>query len=155
MQKQLIIFIICGILFSAAQGDCTPPLKQHLTSNTSVDDVYSKEAAYHYSLAVLLRLNHELSQAIDQMKKALAIHPDSIYLNTELVSLYAEHHDFDNALSLGETMLAKNPGNVELRSILGGVYFNLRKYDKAVQEYQTIIEIDPKNLVARLFLATI
>jgi hypothetical protein len=72
MQKKIIIFIIFGLLFSAAQGDCTPPLQKRLSSNPSIDEAYSKEAAYHYSLAVLFRLNHELSEAIDQMKKALA-----------------------------------------------------------------------------------
>ena len=155
MQKKLINFMICGFLIPAIFAGCASLSADRPLSYPSIPEQYSGAAAYHYSLAVLSRLDGDLTASIDQLKQALAIHPDSPYLTTELVSLYIENSNVDLALSLGESALAKNPGNIELRSIMGGLYFNLREYDKAIWEYQTIIEMDPKNLVAYLYLATI
>jgi tetratricopeptide (TPR) repeat protein len=155
MQKKLINFITCCLLFPAIFSGCASLSVGRPLSYPSAPEKYSGAAAYHYSLAVLSRLDGDLAGSIDELKQALSIQPDSPYLTTELVSMYIENSNVDLALSLGESALAKNPGNTELRSIMGGLYFNLREYDKAIREYQTIIEIDPKNLVAYLYLATI
>lgn len=155
MQKKLINFITCCLLFPAIFSGCVSLSAGRPLSYPSAPEKYSGAAAYHYSLAVLSRLDGDLAGSIDELKQALSIQPDSPYLTTELVSMYVENSNVDLALSLGESALAKNPGNTELRSIMGGLYFNLREYDKAIREYQTIIEMDPKNLVAYLYLATI
>jgi tetratricopeptide (TPR) repeat protein len=143
------------LLFPAIFSGCVSLSAGRPLSYPSAPEKYSGAAAYHYSLAVLSRLDGDLAGSIDELKQALSIQPDSPYLTTELVSMYVENSNVDLALSLGESALAKNPGNTELRSIMGGLYFNLREYDKAIREYQTIIEMDPKNLVAYLYLATI
>ncbi|HOX14673.1 MAG TPA: tetratricopeptide repeat protein [Smithellaceae bacterium] len=155
MQKKLINLITCCLLLPAIFSGCASWSVGRSLSYPSAPEKYSGAAAYHYSLAVLSRLDGDLGGAIDELKQALSLQPDSPYLSTELVSMYVENSNVDLALSLGESSLAKNPGNTELRSIMGGLYFNLREYDKAIREYQTIIEIDPKNLVAYLYLATI
>jgi tetratricopeptide (TPR) repeat protein len=155
MQKKLNNFITCCLLLPAIFSGCASLSVGRPLSYPSAPEKYSGAAAYHYSLAVLSRLDGDLAGSIDELKQALSIQPDSPYLTTELVSMYVENSNVDLALSLGESALAKNPGNTELRSIMGGLYFNLREYDKAIREYQAIIEIDPKNLVAYLYLATI
>lgn len=155
MLKKIINFMICGFLLPAIFAGCVSLSASGPSSYPSVPEQYSGAAAYHYSLAVLSRLDGDLAGSIDQLKQALVIHPDSPYLTTELVSLYVENSNVDLALALGESSLDKNPGNTELRSIMGGLYFTLREYDKAIREYQTVIAIDPKNLVAHLYLATI
>jgi len=155
MLKKIINFMICGFLLPAIFAGCVSLSASRPSSYPSVPEQYSGAAAYHYSLAVLSRLDGDLAGSIDQLKQALVIHPDSPYLTTELVSLYVENSNVDLALVLGESSLTKNPGNTELRSIMGGLYFTLREYDKAIREYQIVIEIDPKNLVAHLYLATI
>ena len=155
MQKKLITPWLCGLLFCAILGGCAFLTSNRPASYPSVPEPYSGAAAYYYSLAVLSRLDGDLDGSIEQMKQALAVHPDSPYLTTELVSLYVENNNPDLALVLGESALAKNPGDSELHSIMGGLYFNLHEYNKAIREYQTIIEIDPGNLVAYLYLATI
>ncbi len=155
MHKKLINVMICGFFLPAIFMGCASLSAGRPLSYPSIPEQYSGAAAYHYSLAVLARLDGDLTASIDQLKQALAIHPDSPYLATEMVSLYVENNNVDLALSLGESALTKNPGNIELRSIMGGLYFNLRQYDKALREYRIIIEIDPKNVVAYLYLATI
>lgn len=155
MSKKIIHFIICGFLFPAIFAGCASLSESRPLPYPSVPEPYYQAAAYHYSLAVLLRLDGDLAGSIDELKKALTAHPESPYLTTELVSLYVENNDRELALSLGESALVKNPGNMELRSIMGGLYFNGREYDKAIREYEMIIEHDPQNLVAYLYLATI
>ena len=156
MPNKTINFIICGLIISAVFAGCASlPANRPFVSYPAVQEEYSGDAAYHYSLAVLMRLDGDLKGAIEQMKQALAAGPDSPYLTTELVSLYVENNNVDLALSVGEPALARQRGNIELRSILGGLYFTVHQYDKAIREYQTIVDIDPKNLVAYLYLATI
>ncbi|MRR16394.1 MAG: tetratricopeptide repeat protein [Deltaproteobacteria bacterium] len=156
MPSRIITFVVCGWIISALIAGCVSlPEKRPFVSYPPAQEEYSGEAAYHYSLAVLMRLDGDLKGAIDQMKQALTIQPDSPYLTTELVSLYVENNNSDLALSVGESALVRQPGNIELRSILGGLYFTMHQYDKAVREYQTIVDMDPKNLVAYLYLATI
>ena len=153
--KKIIYFMFCGFFLPAILTACAFLSDVRPSAYPDAPEQYSGEAAYHYSLAVLSRLDGNSAAAIDQMKSALAIHPDSPYLTTELVSLYVENDQIDLALSLGESALAENPNNIELRSIMGGLYFNRREYDKAIREYQTVIDIDPGNQVAYLYLATI
>jgi tetratricopeptide (TPR) repeat protein len=147
--------MFCGFFLAGILGGCASLSAVRPSSYPEAPERYSGETAYHYSLAVLSRLDGDSAAAIDELKQALAIHPDSPYLTTELVSLYVENDQIDLALSLGESALAENPGNVELRSIMGGLYFNRSEYDKAIREYQTVIEIDPGNQVAYLYLAII
>ncbi|HPC85017.1 MAG TPA: tetratricopeptide repeat protein [Smithellaceae bacterium] len=155
MQKKLIPFLIGGLLLWAMLAGCASFPARPQTAPGPAPETYSKEAAYHYSLAVLSRLDGRPAESIDHMKRALAFAPGSPYLNTELVSLYVENGDVDQALALGEALLPTQPGNIELRSIMGGLYFNLREYDKAIRQYRTVTEMDPANTVAYLYLATI
>ena len=100
----------------------------------------SADATYHYSLGVLLRLDGKIEEAINELKKAVAADPDSSYLTTELVSLYAEQGDLNQAISLGEEMLSKNPDNIELHLIMGGLYLNIHENKKAIGEHKKVIE---------------
>ncbi|MFA7175722.1 MAG: tetratricopeptide repeat protein, partial [Smithellaceae bacterium] len=117
MQKKHIPLLICGLLFWALLAGCASfPARTRPAAPDPAPETYSKEAAYHYSLAVLSRLDGRPAESIDHMKRALSFSPDSPYLNTELVSLYVENGDVEPALALGEATLARQPGNIELRS---------------------------------------
>lgn len=157
MQKKVIMLTLCGLSCIALLWGCASWSSSSARSSSypSAPEQYSAAATYHYSLSVLSRLDGDLPGAIEQLKKALALHPDSPYLNTELVSLYVENNQIDLGVTLGEQALAAHPGNSDLRSIMGGLYYSRREYDKAIREYQFVIESDPNNAVAHLYLATI
>ena len=155
MQKKFIPHLICALMCFFIFNGCASFSTVTPQASLPAAEEYSGRAAYHYSLAVLMRLDGDLAGAIEQLRQAVAVQPESSYLVTELVSLYIENSNVDRALSTGEAELARNPGNLELRSMMGGLYFNLRENGKAIREYQTIIDRDPKNLVAYLYLATI
>lgn len=150
-----IISTLCGFLCSAILAGCVSLPPQRPAIETAGSEQYSAPAAYHYSMAVLLRLDGDLPGALRELQQALANHPDSPYLITDLISLYVENNNMDLALSLGESAVAQNPGHVDLRSIMGGLYFHTGAYDKAIREYQTVIDLDPDNQVAYLYLATV
>ena len=101
--------MLFGFLIPAIFAGCASLSADRPLSYPSIPEQHSGAAAYHYSLAVLSRLDGDLTASIDQLKQALAIHPDSPYLTTELVSLYVENSNVDFALSLGKSALAKIP----------------------------------------------
>ena len=124
-------------------------------SSAIYSDKSSTKSTYHYSLAVLLRLNGQVNDAAAELEKAIAADSGSAYLKTELVSLYAEKGDFAKAASLGKETLSLHPDNSELHMIMGGIYFNAREHNNAIQEYETVIKLEPKRSLAYLYLATI
>jgi len=154
MTRKQIYFIIAAFLLFITISGCAS-FSPVLQSPVPSEDKYSRDAAYHYSLAVLLRQEGKLDDAAVEMEQAIAADPDSLFLITEIVSLYAEKEDFKKAILLGEKTLAKNVNNSELHMIMGGLYLHLREHKKAIKEYNKVIKLTPKNLMAYLYLATI
>ena len=136
-RKQLYLILAVFLLFTNISG-CASFLPAAQSFEPS-EGKYSADAAYHYSLAVLLRQEGNLADAASELEKAIAADPDSLFLITELVSLYAEKEDFKIAIPLGEETLAKDANNSELHMIMGGLYLHLREYNKAIKEYNQVI----------------
>ena len=153
MSRKQLYFIIALLLFIAISG-CASVLPA-AQSAAPAEDKYSSIAVYHYSLSVLLRQEGKLDDATYELEQAIAADPNSLFLITELVSLYAEKEDFKKAIPLGEETLAKDAKNSELHMIMAGLYLHLREYKKAINEYREVIEQTPTNLIAYLYLATI
>ena len=89
-KKQTYPAVIVILVFISLYG-CS-----HLsTASVSSTSKKSTDAAYHYSLGVLLRLNGKIEEATEELKQAIAADPGSSYLTTELISLYTEQGDLD------------------------------------------------------------
>ena len=124
MPRKQLFFIIVVLLFTVISG-CASFLPA-VQSAAPAEDKYSAVAAYHYSLAVLLRQEGKLENAVSELEQAIVADPDSLFLVTELVSLYAEKEDFKKAIPLGVETLAKDSDNSELHMIMAGLYLHLR-----------------------------
>ncbi|MFA5321829.1 MAG: tetratricopeptide repeat protein [Smithella sp.] len=128
-----LIFVFVFILITLA--GCMSLKKAQIAPAS--DEIKQTSAPYHYSLSVILRQEGQLEEATDELKQALAADPESSYLATELISLYAEQGDFNQAIAQGEEALSKNSDNVELHLIMGGLYLNIREYAKAIREQKS------------------
>src|SRR4030042_5307637 len=153
MQKKRIQFLFITVLLIINISGCSYINTVRLSSEHDEDN--SADAAYHYSLGILFRLEGKIEEAIVELEKAHKFDPGSYYLITELVSLYTEKGDFERAISLGEKQLSRDQNNIDLHLIMGGLYLNLREYKKAIREHEKVVELDPKNMVAYLYLAII
>ncbi|MFO7568669.1 MAG: tetratricopeptide repeat protein [Smithellaceae bacterium] len=156
MRKKINTFLFSSMLIVFCMGGCASVPAPRLAPQAPQDgESFSGKAAYHFSMAILLKQDGDLTGAVLEMQKALGADPDSPYLIAEMIALYIENSEADRARKLGEEALEKYPEATRIRSIMGGLYFHLREYDRAIAEYKTVIRHDPKNLVAYFYLATI
>jgi len=86
MSRKQLFFIIGFLLFTVISG-CASVLPT-AQSAAPAEDKYSAAAVYHYSLAVLLRQEGKLEDAVSELEQAIAADPNSLFLVTELVCFF-------------------------------------------------------------------
>jgi tetratricopeptide (TPR) repeat protein len=91
--------------------------------------------------------------ALDDFKRAYAIHPYHIHVLNNLATCYETSGDHFAAIEFYNKALAISPRFEESLLNLTAVYFNLGNYEEA---YQTILKCgDSKNPKVKLFLAAV
>src|SRR5512145_2730128 len=82
MRKRMVFNLTFGFLLVMLLGGCAFLSTVKPPSYTTVPELYSREAGYYYSLAVLKRLYGDLGGFVYDMKRAMAAQPESSYLTT-------------------------------------------------------------------------
>jgi tetratricopeptide (TPR) repeat protein len=91
----------------------------------------NKRAETYGYLAILLYDLGFLDDAIEEMKKAVALSPDSVYLNMELGKLYFAKNSRGDAIEQFFSVLEMNPGHSNAYYYLGELFFRMKDYDMA------------------------
>jgi len=86
-----------------------------------------------------------MSEAIEQLKEALALSPDNIPLRLHLAELMMNSNDFANAAEQYNEILKRNYGNVKGRKGLATVYSRQKKYSAAIVIYEALIKENALN----------
>jgi tetratricopeptide (TPR) repeat protein len=79
-------------------------------------------AAYYFLLARHYEATKKVDEAIDALKKAIELSPDSAELRAELAGVYARQDRARDALDAAEAALKQDPANREANRILGSIY---------------------------------
>lgn len=79
-------------------------------------------AAYYFLLARHLESGKRVDEAIEALKKAIALSPASAELRAELAGLYARQDRGRESLDAAEAALQHDPANHEANKILGSIY---------------------------------
>lgn len=122
----------------------------------------SKNADAHYLLGVNSYFNSRLSDAIEHLKRALAVDPRHTDAAICLSVLYNDIGRYDDAKRVFEQAnqsVAHRGGSTE-HSIdrkfavkhleLADLYFRYRRYDEAIEEYGKAALLDPTELEIRI-----
>jgi len=86
-----------------------------------------------------------MSEAIEQLKEALALSPDNIPLRLHLAELMMNNNEFASAAEQYNEILKRNYGNVKARKGLAGIYYKQRKYSTAIVVYEALLKEDALN----------
>jgi ATP-dependent Zn protease len=86
-----------------------------------------------------------MSEAIEQLKEALALSPDNIPLRLHLAELMMNSNDFANAAEQYNEILKRNYGNIKARKGLASVYFRQKKYSAAIVVYEALLKENALN----------
>jgi tetratricopeptide (TPR) repeat protein len=82
----------------------------------------SDTPGYYFLLARHLESSKKVDEAIDALKKAIQLSPDSAELRAELAGVYARQDRARESLEAAEAALKLDPSNHEANRILGSVY---------------------------------
>ena len=77
---------------------------------------------YYFLLARHLEKDKKIDEAIDALKKAIELSPNSAELRAELAGVYARQDRAREGLEAAEAALQQDPANREANRILGSIY---------------------------------
>jgi tetratricopeptide (TPR) repeat protein len=92
-----------------------------------------------------------VSEAIQELEKAVTLCPAFADLRTKLAQLYRDAGDTLNAMIQLEAAKSANPRYVQGRVLLGVLLLSAGKNDAAVAEFDAAIEVDPENQSAQMY----
>ena len=113
------------------------------TRQSSVRD----QALAHFLAATLYEKQAQLDKALEEMRKAADLAPESLTPNLRLIRAYLRSQDYQNALVVAQRATGQTPNNANLWVVLGEIHHQLNQYDEAVASFQKAIELDPENVL--------
>jgi tetratricopeptide (TPR) repeat protein len=129
-------------------------------------DAYDNFVMGHYYAQEFQISSHaeDANKAIDFLKRAFTIDPNSQQIGDELAEIYYQSQRIRDAVTEANSILAKNPDNLPARRLLARIYVRTLgdlsnasgQHDtitRAVEQYREIIRLDPNDSDAELWLA--
>ncbi|MBI5201207.1 MAG: tetratricopeptide repeat protein [Elusimicrobia bacterium] len=110
-------------------------------------------AEAHYQLGILEQRDGGLEKAIEHLKNAIAINPDSFQARLTLAQVYEAKKDTDAALGEFLAILDRDPENVALRNHIGEVYFMRGELEKSEEHFRHASNSAADNPTTCLWLA--
>lgn len=111
----------------------------------ATDDTIPPEAYNHYIAATIHRRGGRFDLAIEELRKAADLAPDSRSLQERMIRFYVSAERFDEALDICQRAVEHHPDDVTLKLWLGGIYLQMDRYQEAIDSYNEAIELDPDN----------
>jgi tetratricopeptide (TPR) repeat protein len=136
---------VFAILVTAA---CTTNLPNQTPVEAPVEHTayYGPENQYYYfTAAQAQRIKGNLDSAVLLLRKAIALDPESLYLQRELATVYIQNKEDEKALEVLEGLLQKNPNDLKSLIIYGGVKQVRKETKEAIAAYEKILTLDPAN----------
>ncbi len=127
-------------------GGCTSnstPKRPPLFGRTVEDQTGNQY--YYFTEAQIQRKKGNLPKAIELLKQAIEMDPDSLYLKRELATVYLQNKDDDNALKVLESILKDHPDDTRSLIIYGGINQVRKNRQAAIDAYERVIATDPKQ----------
>jgi tetratricopeptide (TPR) repeat protein len=122
------------------------------------------QAYYHFSRARLLDDQGQVSQAIDEYKKALELDPNNSLIYSEMAESYLRNSRLRDATETAQKAVQIDPGNVEAHKLLSTIYLqaiskanaqqppSIETINNAIHEFEEIVRIDPTERQSFLML---
>ncbi len=100
---------------------------------------------YYFTAAQVQRKKGNLDRAVLLLRKAIALDPESFYLQRELATVYIQNKEDEKALEVLEGLLQKNPNDLKSLIIYGGVKQVRKETKEAIAAYEKILTLDPEH----------
>jgi tetratricopeptide (TPR) repeat protein len=147
-----LIAIIFLILF---MGGCASFGKYLATDRSKTEDSFPENRYFYFTEAQILRNRGNTLLAIENMKRAVDLDPESLFLKGELVNLYLQEKENEKALAIVEEIIKKDPENIGALIMFGRIKHSLKQTDDAKVAYEKIIGESPKQQNIYLLLGSL
>ncbi|MEW5894273.1 MAG: tetratricopeptide repeat protein [Candidatus Omnitrophota bacterium] len=121
----------------------------------SAIEAFKKASEYQDNYAIRLRLGADyarlgkLTEAINDLLKALEYDPENVQARYLLALIYSTQKKYDEAAKEYENILTSfakaEPENMEIYGYLAQLYYSQKEYDKAIQQFHAVLELEPTN----------
>jgi tetratricopeptide (TPR) repeat protein len=169
----LSLFLLLGARSAGAwQAKNNQNTQAPASASASQDEIASHGEAYydfvmgHYFSQEYQISSHteDVNKAIDFLKKAFTIDPNSQQIGDELAEIYYQSQRIRDAVTEANSILAKDPDNLPARRLLARIYVRTLgdlsntagQHDTllhASDQYREILRLDPTDVDAALWLA--
>jgi tetratricopeptide (TPR) repeat protein len=102
----------------------------------------------HYNLADALFKQGRVEEAIQHLRSALEIQPDSAEAHVNLGIALVKQGDLDGAIAHFQRCAEIQPNLVKPHYNMGNALFRLGRLDEAIVQYRKTLEIEPDNVEA-------
>lgn len=110
-------------------------------------------AAFHLTMANLLRDGRDLETALNHVERAIDLSPNSGYAHEQRGRLLFGLNRYEDARAAFESALQFEPGARTTLFYLGLAQVELSDYDDAVESFRRVAEIEPTFALGHVFLA--
>jgi tetratricopeptide (TPR) repeat protein/DNA-binding winged helix-turn-helix (wHTH) protein len=114
---------------------------------------YPLEVEAYLQLGRLLHGEAEYDEAVEALKRGLAVDPQAKDLHNTLGLIYSEQGRHDDAIAAHRQYIALAPALPNAHDSLGMSYQWAGRYDEALDEYNRALALNPDFEVARIHLA--
>jgi tetratricopeptide (TPR) repeat protein len=169
----LSLFLLLGGLSAGArQAKNNQNTQPPAGASASQEDITTHAEAYydfvmgHYFSQEYQISSHteDVNKAIDFLKKAFTLDPNSQQIGDELAEIYYQSQRIRDAVNEANSILAKDPDNLPARRLLARIYVRTLgdlsntagQHDTLVHasdQYREILRLDPTDIDAALWLA--
>jgi tetratricopeptide (TPR) repeat protein len=167
-----LFLLLCGPSAGAWQGKNNPSTQVPPGASGSQDELATHAEAYydfvmgHYFAQEYQVTSHaeDVNKAIDFLKKAFSLDPNSQQIGDELAEIYYQSQRIRDAVVEAQLILARDPDNLPARRLLARIYVRTLgdlsntsgqrdTIAHAAEQYREILRIDPSDTDAALWLA--
>lgn len=101
------------------------------------------------NLGIVLLKKHDVTEAINHFRNALAIHPRGANAHANLGFALQEEGEWDAAVAEFQKASGLEPKNAEFHNDLGNIFFQQNKVTEAVAQFEAATQIAPNDLAAQ------
>ncbi len=167
-----LFLLLGGTSVGARQAKSTPSTQAPAPASPAQDEIATQGDAYfdfvmgHYYGQEYQISSHaeDANKAIDFLKKAFTLDPNSQQIGDELAEIYYQSQRIRDAVTEANSILAKDPDNLGARRLLARIYVRTLgdlsntsgqkdTLAHAADQYREILRLDPTDSDAALWLA--
>ncbi|HEY2646343.1 MAG TPA: tetratricopeptide repeat protein, partial [Candidatus Acidoferrales bacterium] len=164
--------LLAGLSASARQGNKIPAAQTPPVVSAAQDEIANHAEAYndfvmgHYYAQEYQVSSHaeDANKAIDFLKKAFLLDPNSQQIGDELAEIYYQSQRIRDAVTEANSILARDSDNLAARRLLARIYVRTLgdmsntsgQHDtlvRATEQYREILRLDPTDSDAAIWLA--